>query len=156
MGTVTIAQGAASLANFLIGGTTSAGDAANSANQALSASTTSAKMINTVAATADVAGTGASSLQMFQQFIADSSEAGILAGDVAKFSGQLSLYAAVAIINGHCDVQRFWQCNRRPVKRVGWNHCGIRHSVCGCAGSCDRFRRTRGRFDSLWLVKASE
>jgi len=65
MTAVTTAQ-AAALTNFLVSGTVSAADAANSAWQALSASGISADaIISATGAVADVGGIGASSVQMF-------------------------------------------------------------------------------------------
>ncbi|MBP0610720.1 MULTISPECIES: hypothetical protein, partial [Burkholderia] len=98
MGTVTTAQGAAALTNFLVGGATSFGDAANATSQALSATNTPDRVINAVGATADVAGIGATGVQIIQQFASNSTEAGILAGATASVSAQLTVAANSASI----------------------------------------------------------
>ncbi|MBR8182511.1 S-layer family protein [Burkholderia ambifaria] len=98
MGTVTTAQGAAALTNFLVGGATSFGDAANATSQALSATNTPDRVINAVGATADVAGVGATGVQIIQQFASNSTEAGILAGATASVSAQLTVAANSASI----------------------------------------------------------
>ncbi|MDR6450278.1 hypothetical protein J2794_006419 [Paraburkholderia terricola] len=97
MATVTTAEGAAALINFLVNGTVSSADAANSAMQALSSSGISADaIISATGAIADVGGIGASSVQMFQQFASNSAKAGALAGAVATSAAGLSVAASAA------------------------------------------------------------
>jgi|GEM_PF-4977984 len=100
MSTVTTEQGAAALTNFLIGGTTSFGDASNSVWQALSAQSTYDKAINVMAATADIGGVGAGTWQMVQQFATDSTEAGALAGAIGSKATQLGVAASAGSITG--------------------------------------------------------
>ena len=98
MGTVTTAQGAAALTNFLVGGTASFGDASYATSQALGATNTPDKIINVVTAIADVSGVAATGVQIIQQFSANSSEAGALAGSLGTASIQLTVAANAASI----------------------------------------------------------
>ncbi len=121
MTAVTTAQ-AAALTNFLVSGTVSAADAANSAWQALSASGISADaIISATGAVADVGGIGARSVQMFQQFISNSAEAGDRANSAFAVTARRSLLVTSGAESGRA---------RRDVSsnNAGTAECCLQHS----------------------------
>ncbi|WP_442782702.1 beta strand repeat-containing protein, partial [Collimonas fungivorans] len=86
---------------FATGSGTVAGtaDALNSINGAVGASNLSAtQILNGIGATAGITNVGATSVNMFQQFAADSAEAGVLASKVAGVAAVVGLFSNVGLI----------------------------------------------------------
>lgn len=86
MSTIDTKSAASAMVGFLTGGTVTAADAANAVRQVTSTNDSTDKIIGAAGAGADIIGIGTSSTQMLQQFAANSSEAGALAGGLAKTS----------------------------------------------------------------------
>lgn len=98
MPSISLLDGITSITNFLIGGTTSSADAANNFADAQNVTkSTIDRTISFTALSADLAGLGASSLQMFKQLASDSSEAGALLGDAAKNFAWLGVFANISM-----------------------------------------------------------
>jgi len=94
---VTIAQGAAALADFLLGGSTGSASAIKAADDALSADSAAEKIVGGLEAGGGVNSIGASSAAMFQRFATNSIEAGALATRVASGAVFLSLGTLVRL-----------------------------------------------------------
>lgn len=96
MPSITTIDGVATIINFLTGTTSNSADAAAAAAEAANGGSTSG--FSAMGAGADILGTGSQGAQMFQQFAANSSNAGAVAGSLGKVAGVLGLAANVGII----------------------------------------------------------
>jgi antitoxin component YwqK of YwqJK toxin-antitoxin module len=126
-----IKQAVSALVGFLVDGTVSSADAANTVgtfqSQDPEGKTLAARMIAVGGAGSDVIGILSSGGQMLQQFAANSTDAGELLGGFAKISGYTALAAAVGdVVNTASDKNKgFGQITSGQLDAIGAAILGI-------------------------------